>query len=498
MNGAERHEPWQLSRRELLVLTGAGVLLAGCSTLDEVQQPPRIHTVTELVADRPFYVAHRGSQDNWPEHTAEAYRQSVEHGAKAIEVSVHATADGVLVCHHDDRTFRMTGEDVDIADATYRDLESLSNNARDWLGPGSQLLPIPKLEVVLAAHADTHVIFLEDKQGTNTTALLDLMDTFKDSQAHFVWKLPGTSGRYAEAAGRGYKTWGYFTAEEFPQLAEFAGNFDYLGINHAATDEEIVEACGYGKPVICWEVHTRSERDRVVGLGVAGIMCANIPYVMTDGPRETADRFVTGTRAAGDLPFALAWTHQPTITPDSSSIVLGHPDKTSYCMGSMCPIVEESYTLSCEMRWPEKLPQDSEHAGIAFGQRDDSVYRVREPSAVGGYHLILRPDGTVELLGRQSGEVSGYNLGTIQSPAPQSGQWVRFQVTVTPESITFGRVDLDGGSDWTATTDSTTYRGGYFWLCRNYDGVPPVEFRSVSVKPAGVPVASVGRRRADA
>lgn len=492
MSGPRDRQHWQLSRRELLILTGSGLALAGCSSTPVVQQPPRTHTVSELLAEEPFFIAHRGSQDNWPEHTAEAYRQSVEHGARAIEISVHATADGVLVCHHDDRTFRMTGEDVQISSATYRELETLTNNARQWLGPGSKLLPIPKLEDVLAAHAETHVIFLEDKQGTNTVALLDLMDTFGDSQAHFVWKLPGTSGRFSDASERGYKTWGYFTPEEFPQLERFAANFDYLGVNHTATDEEIVEACSYGKPVICWEVHTRSQRDRLLGLGVAGMMCANIPYVMTDSASEKADRFVTGVRAAGDLPFALAWTHQPTITPDSSSIVLGHPDKTSYCMGSMCPIVDDSYTLTCDMRWPEKLPQDSEHAGIAFGMRDDSVYRVREPSTVGGYHLIVRTDGTLELLGRQSGEVSGYSLGTVSSPPPEVGQWVRFQVVVTPETIIFGRVSLDGTTSWTTATDSTTYRGGYFWLCRNYDGVPVVEFRSVSVKPGAAATASVG------
>lgn len=475
-------QAWLPSRRELLILAGSGLAVAGCSPPPAAPQPPRIHTVTELLAESPFYVAHRGSQDNWPEHTAEAYRQSVEHGAKAIEVSVHATADGVLVCHHDERTFRMTGEDVRIADATYSELESLTNNARAWLGPGSQLLPIPKLEDVLAAHAETHVIFLEDKQGSNTVALLDLMDTFKDSQAHFVWKLPGTSQRFAAAAERGYTSWGYFTPEEFPSLEEFAGNFDYLGVNSAATDDEIVEACSYGKPVIGWEVHTRSERDRLLRLGVAGMMCANIPYVMHDGARENADRFVSGVRAPGDLPFALAWTHQPVIDPDSSSILLDHPVKTSYCMGSMCPIVEETYTLSCDMRWPEKLSQDSEHAGIAFGQRDDSVYRVREPSAVGGYHLVLRPDGTLELLGRESGTVSGYSLGTVESPPPEVGQWVRLRVEVTPEGITFGRVGQDDGQSWTATTPSTTYRGGYFWLCRNYDGRPPVEFRSVSLQ----------------
>jgi len=465
-----------------LALTGSG---AGGSGLPAEGGEP-VHTLDGLLAARPFHIAHRGSQDNWPEHTAEAYRQSAAHGAPAIEVSVQATADGVLVCHHDPGLLRMTGVDRQIAELEHRQLAGLLNNARPWLGPGSAQLPIPELKSVLDTHAGHRVVFIEDKQGTNTQALLDLMDSYPDARQHFVWKQPAGSNRYLVAAQRGYRTWGYFTEEDFGLLDGLADRFDLLGLHHSAGDEVVSRFVATGKPVICWEVHTRWLRDRLLRLGVAGLMTPNYPYVSTDVPNATADRFVTGLRGVGDLPWALAWSHQPTIRPETSSILLDHKEKTSYCMGSLCPVTAGSYTLGFELRWPDRAPGAGQHAGIAFGQKTDLPYRVREPGSGSGYHLVVREDGLLELFGRVADTVSAYSLATVPTPAPVPGEWLRLAVDVTPQQITVSRLagpDTAGTAvEASVTVQDSAYRGGYFSLCRNYPGGPPVEFRSISVR----------------
>lgn len=473
----------QLTRRELLVLASGSAVLASCSPASPPEPAPSTFTVDALLSEKPFYIAHRGSMDNWPEHTAEAYSQAIAHGAKALEVSVCATSDGELVCHHDANTLRMTGQDLVIAETPYSRLQELQIDARPWLGPNSYLLPIPMLRDVLDAHARTHVIFIEDKQGTNTAALLEMMEHYPNPQEHFVWKQSAMAALPPELAERGYRTWGYFGEEDFGvvetgNLDKRAAGFDLLGVHHSAPRGIIDKLLGQGKPVIAWEVHTRSLRDKLVEQGVTGIMCSNIPYVTTDTARSATDTFATGVRGFGDLPWALAWTHQPEIIPKSSSISLSHPDKASYCMGSMSPIPGDSYSLRFDMRWPEKEPRPGDHAGIAFGQRNDSVYRVREVSEVGGYHLVLRQDGVLELFGRESGSVHGYSLARTPTAPPVSGQWMQFRVDVTPELITCTRTD---GPGWSIATNSSLYRGRYFSLCRNYYEFPPVEFRGIGV-----------------
>ena len=46
-------------------------------------------------------IAHRGANRHAPENTLEAFRIAVALGSDAIELDVRATADGVLVIHHD-------------------------------------------------------------------------------------------------------------------------------------------------------------------------------------------------------------------------------------------------------------------------------------------------------------------------------------------------------------------------------------------------------------
>jgi len=51
-------------------------------------------------------VAHRGSNEDEPEHSLAAYVQAAQDGADAVECDIRLTADGTLVCVHDRRIDR--------------------------------------------------------------------------------------------------------------------------------------------------------------------------------------------------------------------------------------------------------------------------------------------------------------------------------------------------------------------------------------------------------
>jgi glycerophosphoryl diester phosphodiesterase len=409
-----------------------------------------------------------------------AYQESTKAGVAAIEVSVNATRDGVLVCHHDQSALRVTGHDRKVAELTYPELSALRVDARAWLGPATGLEPIPTVREVLDRFAGSHVIFIEDKQGTNTAELLDLMDSYPDSTEHFVWKQPAPALQVKAASARGYKTWGYFMPDMVPRLEELAARFDYLGIHHSADDETIRKAVSYDKPVICWEIHTRSACDRVTALGVQGLMCSNVPYVTSAGAAETRDRFSTGERAAGDLPWTIdqGWEAQPIVDAVSASVLLNKDQNFSYRLGSMGPITREIHTLAFDMCWPQELPSELLHAGIAFGQQDDSPYRVLLPSSVGGYHLIIRAAGELVLYRRDPGNPAGTRLQSIMTTPVRAAEWMRFKIEVTPASVRFSRLD---GAGWSGMTMDREYRGGYLSLCKDYPDPVPVQFRNVSV-----------------
>ncbi|MET4137445.1 glycerophosphodiester phosphodiesterase family protein [Pseudarthrobacter sp. PvP090] len=473
--------PKQVSRRNFLALASVGSLLSACTPgTGTTTAPQSIFTISDLLSSVPFYISHRGSGDNWPEHTLVAYEKSRALGVGALEISVHATKDNVFVCHHDSNTERLTGVNREIREMTLDEIGQLRNDARQWLGPSSEGQPVPRLADALEQFAPNSVIFLEDKSAIHTQQLLDLMDSFPDSTKHFVWKQQATSDRYKEAAARGYKTWGYFSPDDFGSFASRAALFDYVGIFHSATDEQFRELASYGKPVVCWEVHTRRQRDRLLDLGVTIMMCSNAPYVMTDKAAATADQFAGGLRANGDLPWTTdrGWAAQPAILPASRSLRLEGGDNPAYRMGSMCPIGGNAYKLSFEMRWPDALPDESQHAGVALAMDTDEPYRVLRSSGSAGYHVILRRSGDMELFVREANAVTGNQLARVRTPAPRSGTWMSFELEVTPERLKLTRVD---GDPRTLTSDNRAHRGGYFSLNKNYGEGPAVEFRSISV-----------------
>ncbi len=465
------------------------LLLSSCATPPSSPARPvpstpvpleRVSTVSELLDLAPFYIAHRGSGDNWTEHTAIAYRNAAAAGAQAIEISVNATSDGVLVCHHDTNTLRLTGVDLEISTSTWAELSDLENDARQWLGPRAALEPVPRLTDVLDDIGTDRVIFIEDKQGTNTTALLDLLDTYPESTKHFIWKQWVGGKQYEAAQQRGYKVWGYFAPDD-KVTEELVGRCDYLGVHHTAAESVITELVATGKPVIAWEVHYRSVRDTLSALGVVGMMCSNIPYVTSAMPRASQDTFVTGMRGAGDLPWTvdLGWAAQPQITADTGTVVLDYPDVQSYLMGSLAPIDSARFEISFRLRWPEELPAATQHAGLAFGLKNDQPYRIGVPSRVGGYHAVFRANGSLELFTRQQGETEGTMLSAVQTPAPAAGEWVNLVVSVSAARVAVSR---DRNLSWEAAANDAAHRGGYFWLCKNYAEPTAVEYASVVVE----------------
>ena len=82
--------------------------------LSSVRIHPGPQTLTSLMAQTPYYIAHRGSSANWPEETIYAYVNCANLMVRALEISVWMSSDGVFVCSHDQSLLRTTGYDIDI------------------------------------------------------------------------------------------------------------------------------------------------------------------------------------------------------------------------------------------------------------------------------------------------------------------------------------------------------------------------------------------------
>lgn len=95
-----------------------------------------------LQPDEFIAFAHRGGSLEAPENTMAAFQACVDLGYGYIETDAVATADGKLLCFHDDRLDRLTDQTGIIGEMTYAEVRS----ARV-----ADLEPIPLMEDVLTA-----------------------------------------------------------------------------------------------------------------------------------------------------------------------------------------------------------------------------------------------------------------------------------------------------------------------------------------------------------
>ncbi len=82
---------------------------------------------SKLFADHVLVVAHRGAHDkaqNIIENTDAAFANALQLGCWGIELDIHATADGVLVVHHDPDLKRLWGKALLIKQHSYADLKA--------------------------------------------------------------------------------------------------------------------------------------------------------------------------------------------------------------------------------------------------------------------------------------------------------------------------------------------------------------------------------------
>jgi glycerophosphoryl diester phosphodiesterase len=454
--------------------------------------------VGEMIDQSSWYVAHRGEGDVNPEHTLEAYVVARDAGAQAVEVSVRLTADGRLVCLHDDTLDRTTDASGAVASRLWTDLRA--NVSVDvgatWTGPSTPNVKIPLLSDVLDALAGRVVVFLEPKDAGTAcvNAIISLLDQYRDVGRWMVWKYYRSTGGEAPAHAKdvqrryGARLWQYCDAADTDAVIQRTGAVaDIIGLPLAATaDAKFAVAVATGTPVQVYPIARRYDRDRLLALGVKGLMCSQWTYVSTTDAVLTEDVWATGVRAPGDVPYASTTVPYPTITAIDGCVTLPAGTASALCLGSISTDdPDATYTVTFSMRWPT-LPTASLHADLVLCQADDRAYKHQDVTSGSGHHVVIRPqvsggDPThcaVQLYSHVLGSGVGTKLGEdLSTAAIVAAAWATFTVDVTATHVTVTRTDVAGVPVAIATA---LYRGGYVYLAAASSD-QPVDFRDVTI-----------------
>ncbi|MGH7567588.1 MAG: glycerophosphodiester phosphodiesterase [Gemmatimonadales bacterium] len=226
---------------------------------------------------RALVIAHRGASGYEVENSLAAFRAAGPAGADAVELDVHATADGALVVHHD--------ETVDgvhhIAHATRAQIQS------HHLANGE---PVPLLEEALAAVGRKLQVFVEVKSLAPRfdDVLFAAFDRGPNPAGYtvhsFDHRIIRRLGEKRPALPRGVLSSSYLLR---PLAAMADAGAAVLWQERSVLDEPLVRTVhGAEGRVMVWTVDRPEEMRRFLALGVDGLV-TNLP----DIGRRAVDSF---------------------------------------------------------------------------------------------------------------------------------------------------------------------------------------------------------------
>ncbi len=210
-------------------------------------------------------VAHAGGAAYEPENTIRAIRKSIELGAEMAEVDVHSTRDGHLVVIHDTDVDRTTNGKGTVKLMSLQEIRKLD------AGKGEK---IPTLEEVLRVAKNVIGVMIEVKavgiekpvaelvqreqvigQVVVTSFMSDAIKKIKTLDSRiptgqiFSWKIPNAAGRAVELKAN-------------VMVPEY----------RLVTKNMIEDLHKISVPVFTWTVDDRSVAEKLIRIGVDGII----------------------------------------------------------------------------------------------------------------------------------------------------------------------------------------------------------------------------------
>jgi glycerophosphoryl diester phosphodiesterase len=201
------------------------------------------------------------------ENTLPSFVSALEAGADGIELDVHATADGVVVVHHDP----LLPGGPEIARTDWIQLRARAESG------GTQ---IPTLETVCDLVADRVELFVEIKGAGIEELVLRVLAQHRGRHAihSFDHETIARLARRADPPRLGL-LWEHRVPDVSALLASHGARDAWP--HHSLVDERTVAAVhGAGGRLIAWTANARADIARLTSLGVDGICTDDVTLVV--------------------------------------------------------------------------------------------------------------------------------------------------------------------------------------------------------------------------
>ena len=211
---------------------------------------------------RPLLLGHRGCRlKQFPENSMRAFRHALAAGCDGFEFDVRTTADGKLVCLHDDAIGKTLVAEGDYDELCKEYLKDSPDHAE----------PIARLEGVLSEFGASAFLDIELKVAGSERAVLDLLARYRPQQFVVSSFLAEALADLAEANSEiplGYIFDDVAGLRVYPNLP-----VKYLMPRHDLLTPESIEAFRRdGYQVLAWTVNRAAEMARLAKWGLDGLI----------------------------------------------------------------------------------------------------------------------------------------------------------------------------------------------------------------------------------
>lgn len=255
-------------------------------------RPASEHPFFAQLEQRPLVMAHRGGKGLWPENTLYAFEQAVAMGVDVLEMDIHSTADGVLVVMHDDTVDRTTDGSGPIQSFTLKEIQGL-DAAYHWSAEGEQTFPyrgqgigVPTLEEVFATFPDVALnIEIKQEDPPLVEPFCQLIREYEMSNRVLVASFHQETvaafrkacPEVATSSGEGevialFALSKLFLEATYGPEAQAVQVPEHRSGLHVLTPRFVDAAHGRGLEVHAWTINEAPDMQRLVALGVDGMI----------------------------------------------------------------------------------------------------------------------------------------------------------------------------------------------------------------------------------
>ncbi len=235
---------------------------------------------------RPVIIGHRGYPVKFPENTLASFEGAMQAGCHMIELDVTLTRDRRVVVIHDDTLNRTTNGKGPVRDHSLEDIKRL--DAGSWFDPRFSAERVPELTEVVKLTTGRCMLNIEIKESAFEAAYP--VDAIERQVVELV-KTSGAMDRVILSSFEKRVLQRIAVMEEPPAIAYISDHgadkgvvemllamkaFSWHPRFQVLTRDQVELLHAAGLKVFPWTINTREEAEKLLAMGVDGIICNDL------------------------------------------------------------------------------------------------------------------------------------------------------------------------------------------------------------------------------